>query len=192
MTDHPYQSPTDRAPSRFTDNRVEASRTNLSATTLASHTRTNQLIRGSLITGVLVTSVILALVAEPGQENPSFSIVGGAMWLGTFAASFLVPAVISHSANTVRSNDLVRMIREAEPPTRLPNELNNPLAAWSTQKLVQAAFLEGTCFLNLILWMIGASSILLVLVAINVLMMAITFPMLESLRTYLIQKSEPL
>ena len=192
MSNDPYKNP------RTQNDPVGPQSPSPSASTLKSHARTSQVIRLALVVGVMVIAATLSFTQTPNEDLDElvFLFVGGALWLSTFVASFIVPALmtkgieVSCSDESFDSHGLTQQVRQMDPEETVPWEVRQLMGIYATNKLVQAALLEGSCIINLVFWSLGGSILHLLMVGINVLVMLATCPTIQSLRDYLVHGIE--
>ncbi len=167
-----------------------------SVTTLKAAALTNRTIRLALVAGIVIIAVILASTRTPDEDGRGmiFLLVGGVVWISTFIASFVVPAImtktLSASGDASYSHQLAQQLRQMAPEETLPWEVRKVTEVYATNKIVQAALLEGGCIINIILWFMGGPWLLLVMVGINLLVMLATCPTIPSLRDALVRHVE--
>jgi hypothetical protein len=104
------------------------------------------MIRTALIMGILMIALAtgFSVKKNPNVEPTMISIlIGGAIFVSTTAASFVLPYLMKPSSMVPRSNQLSNAIAIVDEKDMLPAELTPLLEMYSKQSIVVGALFEG-------------------------------------------------
>ena len=134
--------------------------------------RTAQILRGAMLMGTLVIAgVLLTIRQEPAVDANAEVLVaiGLAAAVGTMVAAFVVPRLLSGGTMDFDAGG-------ASISSGVPPGIAGAAGAWTTGTIVRGAILEGGIVINLVLWFISGSWILLAAAATGWVLLAATFP----------------
>ncbi len=179
---NPYRSPAQ--PSSLGDEAAP-----MGPKTLRLATRTNQIVCGALIQGIIMIVGVFWFIGDDADMHESASVyllIGGLVFVGTTVGSFVAPHLIQGDYALEPSDELADAIANVDWNETLPPHVSSLMAAYATQSLVVAAFLEGGAVVNSVFWLLNRNTFHLLLIVLAIVLMVIRFPTLGRLREFLV------
>jgi hypothetical protein len=130
---------------------------------------------GGIILFAFVTNVI-APWAQSAMDISMLPLLGAVASFFSMLLSFVMPAMVVGNVPRVSGDD-----SEQGQQRKLKGAAN----IFVTSRLIRAALLEGSCFLNLVVYILEKSQLSLIFTAIGLFLLMLSFPTASAFRSWI-------
>jgi len=138
-----------------------------------------QIIVGAMIGGVLVLALVTNLIfpwAQAAMDVSMLPLLGAAASFFSIILSFLLPALAANSVPRLLEDDTVDQQQKC---------LSEAANVYMVGRMIRVVLLEGSCFLNLIVYLLEQSWLSLIAAAVGLFVMTLSFPTAFAMRRWL-------